>query len=138
LVRGGLTQEVPEAVREFPNRTRRARRRMQEIARRRDRKGKRQRARRRTYTDLLAVSEPVVAPARTAATAARATPVADPLKHIVIQALCEQIQQYAGLTERGIDQTRRRAFGGQTVAADHKLYSLFEPHTDPLKRRQGP
>jgi len=134
LVRVGLAQEVPEAVLEFPNRTRRARRRMQEIARMRDRKGKRQRAWRRTYADLLAVSVQVVAQARTAATAARTRPVADPLKHIVIQALCEQIQYYAGLTERVIDQTRRRVFGGETVAADQKLYSIFEPHTDLIKR----
>jgi len=134
LVREGLAREVPEAVVEFPNRTRRARRRMQEITRMRDRKGKRQRAWRRKYADLLRVSEQVVAQACTAAIAARATPVADPLKHIVIQALCEEIQHYAELTERVIDQTRRRVFGGETVAAKDKLYSIFEPHTDLIKR----
>ena len=55
------------------------------------------------------------------------------MKHIVIQALCEQILHYAGLTERVIDQTRRRVFGGETVAAKDKLYSIFEPHTDLIK-----
>ena len=134
LVRAGLAEEVLEAVREFPNRTRRARRRMQEIARLRDRRGKRQRAWRRKYADLLAVTEEVVGHARAAATAARAAPVADPLKHIVIQALCEQIQYYAELTERVMAQARRRVFAGETVAAADKLYSIFEPHTDLIKR----
>lgn len=134
LVREGLAQELPEAVLGFPNRTLRARRRMQEIARMRDRKGKRQRAWRRTYADLLAVTEEVVVHARVAATAAGATPVADPMRKLVIDYLREQVEHYAKLTERVVDQTRRRVFAGETVAAEAKLYSLFEPHTDLIKR----
>ena len=34
------------------------------------------------------------------------------------------------LLERVVDQTRRRVFGGETVPAQEKLVSLFEPHTD--------
>jgi len=134
LVREGLAPHVPEAVRDFPNRTRRARRRMQTIARMRDRQGKRQRAWRRQYADLIAVTEEVVGHARAAARAAGATAVADPLRQLVIDALRAQIAHYATLTERVIAQTRRRVFAGETVAAEDKLYSLFEPHTDLIKR----
>jgi IS5 family transposase len=134
LVRAGLAKEVPAAVQDFPNRTRRARRRMQEIARMRDRKGKRQRAWRRKYADLLTVTDEVVIHARAAATTARATPVADVLRALLVEGLCLQIDHYAALTERVIEQTRRRVFAGETVAAADKLYSIFEPHTDLIKR----
>ena len=33
-----------------------------------------------------------------------------------------------------IDQTRRRVLQGETVPAAEKLYSIFEPHTDLIKR----
>lgn len=36
--------------------------------------------------------------------------------------------------EQVIDQTRRRVFAGQTVPAAEKLVSLFEPHTDIIRR----
>lgn len=53
---------------------------------------------------------------------------------LVIDSLREQIEHYAELAERVIDQTRRRVFGGETMAAEDKLYSIFEPHTDLIKR----
>jgi len=53
---------------------------------------------------------------------------------VLVEELCKQIEHYAALTERVIDQTRRRVFGGETVAAEQKLYSIFEPHTDLIKR----
>ncbi|MEO8185636.1 MAG: ISNCY family transposase [Deltaproteobacteria bacterium] len=134
LVRAHLAAQLPEASLGFSNHTRRARRRMQEIARMRDRKGKRQRAWRRKYGDLLTLSHTVMVQARHAADTARATPVDAPLQRLLIDGLCAQIDHYAQLTERVIDQTRRRVCAGETVAAAEKLYSIFEPHTDLLKR----
>jgi IS5 family transposase len=134
LVRDHLAPKLPEATHGFSNHTRRARRRMQEIARMRDRKGKRQRAWRRKYGDLITLSYRVTVEARQAAEAARATPVDDPMQGLLIDALCAQIDHYATLTDRVIDQTRRRVFAGETVAAEEKLYSIFEPHTDLIKR----
>lgn len=134
LIRGHLAPKLPEAVRGFSNHTRRARRRMQEIARMRDRRGKRQRAWRRKYRDLITLSHTVMVEARQAADTARATPVDDPIERLVIDGLSAEINHYATLTERVIDQTRRRVFAGETVAAEEKLYSIFEPHTDLIKR----
>ncbi len=37
---------------------------------------------------------------------------------------------YVALIEQVIDQTERRVFGGEKVAASEKVLSLFEPHTD--------
>jgi IS5 family transposase len=36
--------------------------------------------------------------------------------------------------DRVIDQTHRRVLEGETVPAEEKLYSIFEPHTDLIKR----
>lgn len=134
LVRDQLAPLLPAATAGFSNHTRRARRRMQEIARLRDRKGTRQRAWRRKYGDLIALSHTVRGQAHQAAAAARATPVDDLLQRLRIEGLCAQIDHYTQLTDRVIDQTRRRVFAGETVAAAEKLYSIFEPHTDLIVR----
>lgn len=134
LVRVHLAPKLPEAARGFSDHTRRARRRMQEIARMRDRRGKRQRAWRSKYRDLITLSHTAMVEARQAADTARATPVVDPMQGLLIDGLCVEIDHYAKLTERVIDQTRRRVFAGETVAAEEKLYSIFEPHTDLIKR----
>ena len=130
LVRDQLARLLPAATADFSNHTRRARRRMQELARLRDRRGTRQRAWRRKYRDLITLSATASVQGRQAAAAARATPIDDPLQQLCIAGLCAQIEHYATLTDRVIDQTRRRVFAGETVAAAEKLYSIFEPHTD--------
>jgi IS5 family transposase len=43
-------------------------------------------------------------------------------------------QTFCQLGERVINQTRRRVLQGETVPAEEKLYSIFEPHTDLIKR----
>ena len=40
----------------------------------------------------------------------------------------------AGWESRVIDQARRRVLYGEQVATDEKIYSIFEPHTDLIKR----
>ena len=42
----------------------------------------------------------------------------------------EKVLACRDLLERVVDQTRRRVFGGETVPAQEKVVSLFEPHTD--------
>jgi hypothetical protein len=39
-----------------------------------------------------------------------------------------------GLGERVIDQARRRVLNGEQVPTPEKIYSIFEPHTDLIKR----
>jgi len=41
---------------------------------------------------------------------------------------------YVPIVERIIDQAQRRIFEGETVPTDEKVYSLFEAHTELLKR----
>lgn len=50
------------------------------------------------------------------------------------QRLAVTLQTFIPRVEQVIDQTQRRIFQGEQVPADEKLVSLFEPHTDIIKR----
>lgn len=134
LVLDQLGEELPQATFGFPDRRRRARRRMQEIARMGDRRGRGERAWRKKYRDLVLVTEEVVTKAQPVVDRARAMPAASILQAVMIEAICVQIVHYVELARRVIDQTRRRVFAGESVSADRKLYSIFEPHTDLIVR----
>jgi transposase, IS5 family len=58
----------------------------------------------------------------------------DMLTDIAIEDLRGQIEHFCGLADRVIDQARRRVLFGEQVATDEKIYSIFEPHTDLIKR----
>lgn len=45
-----------------------------------------------------------------------------------------ELFHYRSLLQQVIDQTQRRVFDGETVPATEKIVSLFEPHTDIIKK----
>jgi transposase, IS5 family len=45
---------------------------------------------------------------------------------------------YMTLTEKVCDNARRRVLQGETVANDEKIFSIFEPHTELIKRGKQP
>jgi IS5 family transposase len=53
---------------------------------------------------------------------------------LVIGELRKKIDHYCQLGVRIIDQSRRRVLEGEQVPNDHKIYSIFETHTDLIKR----
>jgi IS5 family transposase len=55
-------------------------------------------------------------------------------KCVTAQALEEEITASHALARRVVDQAQRRVLRGETVPNDEKLFSLFEPHTELLKR----
>ena len=110
---------------EFSDRTRRAKRRWLGIHRAR---GKRQR--RRLYRDLVNVTEEVFSAASDMLDAVsnhKPTSMVDAAR---LATITGDLQWYLPLTERVLDQTRRRVFDEQTVPATEKLVSIFEEHTD--------
>jgi IS5 family transposase len=127
-----LGEHVPSARSGFADHTRRARRRMQEISRLSA--AERPRQQRRKYRDLLGVTAGVVATARAAVATARTAPPTDPLAAAVVTALNAEIEHFCGLAERVIAQTQRRVLDGDQVPVHEKLFSIFEPHTDLIKR----
>jgi IS5 family transposase len=50
------------------------------------------------------------------------------------QALSEQLEHFLPLVEQVIEQTVRRVFEGEKVPAREKIVSIFEPHTDIIRR----
>ena len=53
---------------------------------------------------------------------------------MAVEALRSEIARYCELGDRVISQTRRRVLHGEQVPTAEKLYSIFETHTDLIKR----
>jgi IS5 family transposase len=120
-----LGQHVPTARRGFADRTRRARRRMQEL----HRLSPAERPRQQTwqYRDLLRVTAGVVVSARAAVAMARAAPPADPLAAAAVTALGAEIEHFCGLAERVMTQTRRRVLHGEQVRCTRRSSRSSNP-----------
>src|SRR6202045_2179030 len=112
----------------FRHRSRAAHRRMYEIqrmtTRQRQGKGSRQTA---TYQALIGIAEEVVAAARKTLDDTVGMRGQAPLTALKIEALRDEIAHYCDLGTRVIDQARRRVLA-------EKIYSIFEPHPDLIKR----
>ena len=115
----------------FCDRRRAAHRRMYEIQRMTTRAGSRQTA---TYRALIGIAGEVVASAKAALEETAGMHGKDPFAALTIDALRDEIAHYCGLGERVIDQARRRVLDGEQVPNVEKIYSIFEPHTDLIKR----
>src|SRR5438045_7764497 len=53
---------------------------------------------------------------------------------MAIPGLRKEIEHYCKLGDRVIDQARRRVLEGEQVPNAEKIYSIFETHTDLIKR----
>ena len=50
----------------------------------------------------------------------------------------EEILHYVMLTDKVCDNARRRVLNGETLANEDKIFSMFEPHTELIKRGKQP
>jgi len=48
--------------------------------------------------------------------------------------LTAEIEHFRSLGQKILSQARRRVIGGEKVPNDEKIFSIFEPHTELLKR----
>jgi len=127
-----LQQQLPRGVAGFPNRTRSARRRMQEL----ERMSATQRHTQQEpkYRELLRITGQVLESARQIVQKTAKIKGVDVVSHVVIDQLRQQITATCDLGEKVIDQTRRRVLEGEQVPPDEKVYSIFEDHTQLIKR----
>jgi len=51
-----------------------------------------------------------------------------------LQGRLDQLEHVAALGRKAVDQARRRVLEGEQVPNDEKVFSIFEPHTELLKR----
>lgn len=108
---------------QFSDHTRRAKKRRYQIT---NRRGER---REKAYRDLLKVSRRSYGYAREVCQDSMS-------QDLVSIDLLVQLAHFLGLTERVIDQTERRILRGETVPACEKVVSIFEEHTDIIKKGQ--
>ncbi len=110
----------------FRNHTRRAKRRHMEVL-----NARRQTQRIKPYKDLLHVTRSTLRYAEAAVPrlrnergpfAARA------------QRLASELEHYIPLVRQVVSQTERRVLQGESVPAEEKLVSIFEPHTDIIRK----
>ena len=128
---GQLHDLLPAGVGAFTNRTRAARRRMQEIQRMTARARHTQQV--PTYRALIGIAAQVVQGAR-AVVARTQRPRGSLMTRLAIEALQREITRHGALGDRVISQARRRVLLGEQVPTEDKLYSIFETHTDLIKR----
>ena len=129
---GRLKELCSDGAVHFRNRTRSARRRAVEIERLTARQRPQQQVSK--YRELIRITDHVLAQARALLHAAKATVTTQVVSLILIEQLRSEITHYCELGERVIDQTRRRVIHGEQVPVAEKIFSIFEPHTDLIKR----
>lgn len=76
------------------------------------------------YRDLLKVA------AKTVGSAEHIADALEGMQSGQTDDLAAELRHYIDLTKRVIDQTERRVLRGESVPAQEKLVSIFEPHTD--------
>ena len=115
----------------FSNRTRRAKRRRMEILNAQHKPERRKSA----YRDLLLVTEQVCSTALGVHDRLLSPPAElDLLDELATQGLAAEIDHFVALSRRVIDQTRRRVVEGESVPAEEKIVSIFEEHTDIIRK----
>ena len=113
----------------FSNHTRRAKKRMIGIMNTNSKK-----VRKKRYEDLLKVTHKTVNYAEKAVVLLQDFPFrSSALIEAALQTI-ENIEQVVELTYKVIDQTTRRIIHGESVPAEEKIFSIFEPHTDIIKK----
>jgi IS5 family transposase len=129
---GRLAEAIQQHFQGFCNRTRTARRRMQEI----QRLTPKERNERQTdkYRQLIGITEEVVNSARRVLQQTRKARGKDLVADLTIAELRKEIVHYCELGDRVTHQARRRVLQGEQVPNGEKIYSIFETHTDLIKR----
>lgn len=129
---GRLGKAMGQAAPGFRNHTRAARRRMQQIQRMTTQQ--RQQQQTKKYRELIGITEEVVSGARGVLQRSRKAKGKGLLTDLTMGELRKEIAHYCQLGEQVIAQARRRVLEGEQVPTAQKIYSIFESHTDLIKR----
>jgi len=129
---GRLRELAGKDVPRFPNHRRSARRRMQKLQRMTA--AQRESQQLSTYRRLLTITQEVLGNARLSVDATARSGGKNRTLVLLIEALRKEISGVCLLADQIIDQARRRVLYGEQVPTGHKIYSIFEPHTDLIKR----
>src|ERR671919_4255 len=116
----------------FGNRTRRAKRRRKEIA-----YAKNAQERQGPYRDLLRITVEVYEHGLAVRELLRDKEVLKTLRlweELVAKGVAKDLDCFLPLTQRVMDQTRRRVLEDQSVPSEEKIVAIFEEHTDIIRK----
>jgi IS5 family transposase len=113
----------------YGNRTRRAKRRRLGVLNAKDKH-----QRRRVYRDLLKVTEETYGCGRRVAQQLEQPGLIEPEKRARAERIASDLKHFLVLTRKVIDQTRRRVIDEERVPAQDKVVSIFEEHTDIIRK----
>ena len=114
----------------FTNHTRVAKKRMKKII---NTRGKEKR--KAPYQQLVRITKQTISYTTPAINALlRVTPEDGIEKWLAAKALADELKRYSELTLKVINQTERRIFNDEKVPHTEKVVSIFEPHTDIIKK----
>lgn len=117
---------------EFGNRSRRAKRRRQEIAH-----AKNAEERLRSYRDLLKITQEVCAGGKRIHDLLQREENLqglEPLQAMAASRIAQDLDHFLALAQQVIEQSHRRVVEGQSVPAAEKIVSIFEEHTDIVRK----
>ncbi len=86
------------------------------------------------YKDLVKVAENTVAAAHFSVGKLEQAFPPEAFQQPELGTLRDSLQHYIKLAEKVLDQTRRRVFHEESVPASEKVVSIFEPHTDIIRK----
>jgi transposase, IS5 family len=86
------------------------------------------------YKDLIKVTTLTVRAAQRATTKLDGYRGGGAREVLAAMALAAELRHYVPLAEKVINQTQRRVLGGESVPAADKVVSIFEPHTDIIRK----
>lgn len=122
-------QELPGLRFPFQDHRKRAKRRMLGVMNARNAKIRKQK-----YGDLLKVTSWTIGYAQAAIPELQGYIGGSLQQMLTAQGCAQELEHYIGLTLRVVDQTERRIIDGETVPAAEKICSIFESHTDIIKK----
>jgi IS5 family transposase len=86
------------------------------------------------YRDLLRVTEETIAQALRVAEQLKHVDVADMKQAMRAESIAYELKRYVSLAQRVVNQTERRVLQGESVPASDKIVSIFETHTDIIRK----
>lgn len=113
----------------YTDHTKRAKRRMLGIM-----NAKNEKVRKRLYQDILKITDKTVTYGKSAIALLDDPALVSTSLFEPAQEAKEALEEIILLTEKVIDQTIRRVINNESVPASEKIVSIFEPHTDIIKK----
>jgi transposase, IS5 family len=120
---------LPDIVFTFTNHLRRARRRNLEIMNAQNAEG-----RKKPYKDLIEITENTIGYAMKGLQGLTAYTAVSLEQQAFVYDITQKLRHYLPLSRQIVCQTRRRVLEGESVPAQEKIVSLFEEHTDIIRK----